>query len=132
MSVINQVISIKTKPKKRLGRGYGSGKGGYAGAGIKGQNSRRGGGVPLWFEGGQLPMVRKFPFLRGKQRMKNINPVAELNFDILNKVKSDVISLETLKLEKIIAKKFKKAKVIVSGKLKKKLINFLFYQLKRL
>lgn len=53
------------KNKQRVGRGRGSGRGKTSGRGTKGQNSRAGGGVPPYFEGGQLPMVRRLPFKRG-------------------------------------------------------------------
>jgi len=53
------------KDKRRVGRGHGSGRGKTSGRGTKGQNSRTGGGVPPYFEGGQLPMVRRLPFRRG-------------------------------------------------------------------
>ncbi len=49
------------KNKKRVGRGTGSGSGMTAGRGTKGQNSRSGGGVPPWFEGGQMPLQRRIP-----------------------------------------------------------------------
>lgn len=51
--------------RKRVGRGAGSGYGKTAGRGTKGQNARSGGGVPLYFEGGQLPLVRRLPIMRG-------------------------------------------------------------------
>lgn len=54
-----------TKPRIRLGRGHGSGKVKTAGKGTKGQNARAGGGVPPYFEGGQLPLIRKLPYRRG-------------------------------------------------------------------
>jgi large subunit ribosomal protein L15 len=47
--------------KKRVGRGAGSGRGGTAGTGHKGQNARSGGGVPAGFEGGQMPLQRRLP-----------------------------------------------------------------------
>ena len=47
--------------RKRVGRGPGSGKGKTSGRGQKGQNSRSGGGVPAWFEGGQMPLQRRVP-----------------------------------------------------------------------
>jgi large subunit ribosomal protein L15 len=53
------------KARKRVGRGLATGQGTYAGRGRKGQNARSGGGVPPYFEGGQLPLVRKLPFARG-------------------------------------------------------------------
>lgn len=51
--------------KRRLGRGHGSGRGKTAGRGTKGQNSRSGGGVRIGFEGGQLPIQRRMPRMRG-------------------------------------------------------------------
>ena len=53
------------KRKKRVGRGIAAGQGKTAGRGTKGQNARSGGGVKPYFEGGQLPLVRKLPFARG-------------------------------------------------------------------
>ncbi len=54
-----------TKKRKRVGRGTGSGKGKTSTRGTKGQNSRSGGGVRITFEGGQLPLVKRLPKLRG-------------------------------------------------------------------
>ena len=54
-----------TKRRKRVGRGIAAGQGKTAGRGTKGQNARSGGGVRPYFEGGQLPLVRKLPFARG-------------------------------------------------------------------
>lgn len=55
-------------PRKRLGRGVGSGTGKTAGRGTKGQKSRSGGGVRPGFEGGQMPIHRRLP----KRGFKNI------------------------------------------------------------
>jgi large subunit ribosomal protein L15 len=55
-----------TKRKRRVGRGISAGQGKTAGRGTKGQNARSGGGVRPYFEGGQLPLVRKLPFMRGE------------------------------------------------------------------
>ena len=49
------------RPRKRLGRGVGSGNGKTAGRGTKGYNSRSGGGVRPGFEGGQMPLHRRLP-----------------------------------------------------------------------
>ncbi len=51
--------------RRRVGRGLGSGRGKTSGKGHKGQKARAGGGVPAYFEGGQLPLVRKLPYRRG-------------------------------------------------------------------
>jgi large subunit ribosomal protein L15 len=53
------------RPRKRIGRGDGSGHGSFSGRGMKGQNSRSGGGVRAGFEGGQLPLIRRLPRIRG-------------------------------------------------------------------
>jgi len=57
---LSSLSKITGKRKKRVGRGYGSGKGGHTvGRGTKGQKAR--GKVRLGFEGGQLPLVRRVP-----------------------------------------------------------------------
>jgi len=53
------------KKRKRVGRGISAGQGKTAGRGTKGQNARSGGGKGQYFEGGQLPLVRRLPFKRG-------------------------------------------------------------------
>ena len=57
--------SIPKKNRKRIGRGDASGSGSFSGKGMKGQNSRSGGGVRPGFEGGQLPLIKRLPSLRG-------------------------------------------------------------------
>ena len=49
------------KKRKRIGRGPGSGSGGTAGKGHKGQKSRSCASIPVWFEGGQMPLQRRVP-----------------------------------------------------------------------
>jgi len=53
------------KDRKRKGRGIAAGQGKTAGRGTKGQKARSGPGMGAYFEGGQLPLVRKIPFVRG-------------------------------------------------------------------
>ncbi len=53
------------KRRKRVGRGISAGQGKTAGRGMKGQNSRAGGGTSLWHQGGNLPFFRRLPFKRG-------------------------------------------------------------------
>ena len=53
------------KDRKRVGRGIAAGQGKTAGRGTKGQKARSGGNLPPYFEGGNLPLVRKLPFVRG-------------------------------------------------------------------
>ncbi len=76
------------RKRKRVGRGHGTGQGGYAGRGIKGQGSRGGKPKGGYFEGGQLPLVRRLPFKRGfnnvfriqyqEVRLDRLSAVAEL------------------------------------------------------
>jgi large subunit ribosomal protein L15 len=54
------------KKNKRVGRGISAGQGKTAGRGMKGQGARSGGGTPLYHMGGNLPLFRKLPFMRGK------------------------------------------------------------------
>ena len=54
------------KKNKRVGRGISAGQGKTAGRGMKGQGARAGGGTPLYHMGGNLPLFRKLPFMRGK------------------------------------------------------------------
>lgn len=115
---------IKT-PKKRLGRGRGSGVGGHTvGRGQKGQKTR--GIIPLWFEGGQLPLVRRTPFIKGKHRFQVINdqPTA-VNFDLLSKHFDDKAVVDSASLAKVLKVSEKVAKygfkVIATGKLTKAL-----------
>jgi large subunit ribosomal protein L15 len=51
--------------RRRVGRGLGSGRGVYAGKGRKGQKARSGSGPRPGFEGGQTPLFKRLPFLRG-------------------------------------------------------------------
>ena len=72
------------KERKRVGRGTGSGHGKTSGRGTKGQGARSGGGVRPWFEGGQLPLVRRFPFKRGFKNRSRVE-YAEINLDRLER-----------------------------------------------
>jgi len=63
------------KRRMRKGRGIAAGKGKTAGRGTKGQNARSGGGVRLYFEGGQLPLVRRLPQKRGFRNRSRVEYV---------------------------------------------------------
>jgi large subunit ribosomal protein L15 len=63
------------KRRMRKGRGIAAGKGKTAGRGTKGQNARSGGGVRPYFEGGQLPLVRRLPYKRGFRNRSRIEYV---------------------------------------------------------
>ena len=72
------------KRRTRVGRGISAGKGKYAGRGIKGQGARSGGGKGPYFEGGQLPLVRRLPMKRGFTNIFRIK-FQEVNVDYLEK-----------------------------------------------
>lgn len=72
------------KDRKRKGRGTASGYGKTSGRGMKGQNSRSGGGVRLYHQGGNLPFFRKLPFMRGE------------GFHVVNRVRYEEVNLEKL------------------------------------
>ncbi len=123
---LSNLPKIIQRPKKRLGRGYGSGKGGHTSSrGQKGQKSRS--KIPVWFEGGQLPLIRRTPFIKGKGRFKSIKPQPIIiNLTRLNSFKAGSkvnlkTTIETLKLHPKKTEKYG-LKVIASGKLEKSLI----------
>jgi large subunit ribosomal protein L15 len=70
------------KKKTRVGRGTAAGKGQSAGRGTKGQGARSGGGKGPYFEGGQLPLVRRLPFKRGFTNIFRIEH-QEVNVEML-------------------------------------------------
>lgn len=74
--------------RRRVGRGSGSGRGTYSGRGLKGQKARAGGGVPPYFEGGQLPMVKRLPNQRGFTNIFRLEHV-EINVGRLNGFAAD-------------------------------------------
>lgn len=122
---LSKLPKTVTQSKKRLGRGYGSGKGGHTSSrGQKGQKSRS--KVPIWFEGGQLPLIRRTPFIKGKGRFKSIKPQPIiLTLSRLNNFKKDsVVNIKTaIEVLRLHPKKTEKhgLKVIASGKLEKSL-----------
>lgn len=121
MSLINKLNKSTSRSSKRVGRGYGSGKGGHTSSrGQKGQKSRQGANVPVWFEGGQLPLIKRLPMLRGKGRLNVVKPVVEVTLSEIESMKADTITLDTLKLEKVIGSRFKTAKIVSSGKISRK------------
>jgi large subunit ribosomal protein L15 len=111
------------KAGKRIGRGQGSGKGGTATRGHKGQKSRSGYSRKIGFEGGQMPLQRRVP----KFGFKNINrkDYQGINLDILQQLVDDgkikdTITLDVL-IENRLARKNELVKILGRGELKAKL-----------
>lgn len=116
MSKLSSLSPSTTKSKKRIGRGYGSGKGGHTSTrGTKGQRSRQGGSIPVWFEGGQLPLIKRLPMLRGKGRLKATSSVVAITLTDIDRMTADVVSVDTLKLEKVVPAATKRVKIIATG-----------------
>lgn len=85
--------------KKRLGKGQGTGQGHQAGRGHKGKKARAGGGVPAWFEGGQMPMNRRLPKRGFKNPFRKNYRVLNLTRLIgLEETEFDITRLEVLGL----------------------------------
>ena len=106
------------KNRRRVGRGIGSGLGKTAGRGHKGQKSRSGGFHKVGFEGGQMPLQRRLP-KRGFVSLTR-NDTAEVTLSDIAKLPVDTIDLAVLKQANIVAPGVLKAKVILSGKIAKK------------
>ena len=112
------------KPKIRVGRGIGSGKGKTCGRGVKGQKSRSGVAIKS-FEGGQMPLYRRLP-------KRGFNPITsgliaiinleKIQFFIDNKTikTTDVLNSDLLKKLKIINKNSTKLKILGTGEIKDK------------
>ena len=113
------------KPKIRVGRGIGSGKGKTSGRGVKGQKSRSGVAIKS-FEGGQMPLYRRLP-KRGFNPIKK-EKIAILNLDKIqayidkkNIKPSDILNSNLLIKLKLINKNSKKLKILGSGEIKDKI-----------
>ncbi len=111
-----------TRKRKRVGRGNGSGKGGTAGRGHKGQKSRSGSSIPAWFEGGQMPLVRRVP-KRGPRRIAH----KRLNYDVINIKTLNIfedeleVNPELLREAGIVKRKNALIKILGDGQLDKRL-----------
>jgi large subunit ribosomal protein L15 len=103
-------------PKKRVGRGIGSGMGKTATRGHKGQWARSGGGVRPGFEGGQNPLFRRLP----KRGFKNFNRVeyAIVNLEDLNQFAAGtVVTPESLKETGMVKNQKDGIKILGNGEL---------------
>ncbi len=124
MNILNNTLKVKI-PKKKLGRGIGSGKGKTSGRGVKGQKSRSGVAIKS-FEGGQMPLYRRLP-KRGFNPIRTTK-VAKINLEQIQtfvdkkRINSATqINLDVLKKSNIVNKSYLKYKVLGNGNLKSKI-----------
>jgi large subunit ribosomal protein L15 len=106
------------KPRRRVGRGIGSGLGKTAGRGHKGQKSRAGGFHKVGFEGGQMPLQRRLPKRGFKSAQKAF--CEEITLADLQRLESEEVDVLTLKKEGLVGQRVKAVKVIKTGELSRK------------
>ncbi len=121
---LNSLVKITAKSKKRLGQGHGSGKVKTSGRGTKGQKARN--KVPMYFEGGALPLIKRLPYMRGKGRNVSYRNVPlVINIKYLEQLPTNsVVDLDMLIKNKIVkeseAKQFG-VKILGDGEITKSL-----------
>lgn len=121
---LNKLPKISTRSKKRVGRGFGSGKGGHtSGRGQKGQKSR--GKIPMTMEGTKIKksLLKRLPLRRGKGKFKPISPKPLIvNIKYLNLFKKDEeVTLESLIKKGVVDSKQAKTagvKILGDGEIK--------------
>lgn len=101
------------KPRKRLGRGIGSGLGKTAGRGHKGQHARAGGYHKVGFEGGQMPLQRRLPKFGFRSRTADGRDEVRLNE--LTAVEGDMVDLLSLRAAGVINNSAVQVTIIASG-----------------
>lgn len=112
---LENLAKTTERRKKRLGQGHGSGRGKTAGRGTKGQKARN--KIPIDFEGGALPLIKRLPFMRGKGKNKAFGKRIVVNLKTLSLVfkKDSIVDLETLIKNKIVKEDAKMYGVKILG-----------------
>lgn len=108
------------KDTKRRGRGQGSGLGKTSGRGHKGAGSRSGNKKRPWFEGGQMPLVRRLP-KRGFKNFLFKKDFQIVNLTDLERVQNDTIDPQTLFESGLIRSALKPVKILGDGELNRAL-----------
>jgi len=108
-----------TRGRKRVGRGIGSGQGKTSGRGHKGAGARSGSTTHAAYEGGQMPLQRRLPRLKGEARGRHTvaRPVnyAPVNLSDLEGVSGDTIGPDELRAAGLVRKKAKLVKILGHG-----------------
>src|SRR5580693_3306687 len=105
------------RKRLRVGRGASAGQGKTCGRGVKGQRARKGGYHKVGFEGGQMPLQRRLPKVGFRSAMKATR--AEVRLHELAALPDAVIDLAALKRAGIVGARAERAKVALSGELKR-------------
>jgi large subunit ribosomal protein L15 len=105
------------RPRLRVGRGASAGQGKTCGRGVKGQRARKGGYHKVGFEGGQMPLQRRLPKTGFRSAIKPTR--AEIRLGELETLLAEVIDLKALIEAGIVPAQTERAKVILSGEIKK-------------
>jgi large subunit ribosomal protein L15 len=105
------------RARLRVGRGASAGQGKTCGRGTKGQRARKGGYHKVGFEGGQMPLQRRMPKVGFRSDIKRAR--AEVRLHELAKVDAAVVDLEALLKAGVVPAGTERAKVVLSGEIKK-------------
>ena len=105
------------RARLRVGRGASAGQGKTCGRGTKGQRARKGGYHKVGFEGGQMPLQRRMPKVGFRSDIKRSR--AEVRLHELAKVDAAVVDLEALLKAGVVPAGTERAKVVLSGEIKK-------------
>jgi large subunit ribosomal protein L15 len=117
---LSNIPKIVQKKRKRIGKGEGSNRGKNAGKGHKGQ-TKHGGKVPIWFEGGQKSLSRRSPKFKGFKARENYFRVT-LPISVFNVfAENETINLASLLEKGIITDSIKEVRVIKTGEIDHKL-----------
>lgn len=122
MSLLHSLTTIKKNSKKRVGRGYGSGVGGHTSSrGMKGQRSRGSHKIAVWFEGGQLPLIKRLPMQRGKNRFGSLKNSQTIQLSVIAGLPFDTISVDSLKEAGLIRRQTSHVKIVGNAPLSRKI-----------
>jgi large subunit ribosomal protein L15 len=109
------------KNRKRVGRGTGSGQGKTSGRGHKGGNARSGAKAHLAYEGGQMPLQRRLPRLKGMARGPHTTArpkvYAPVNVGELAELGRDEVGVEELKAAGVVRGKDDLVKILGNGEI---------------
>jgi large subunit ribosomal protein L15 len=110
------------KRRKRVGRGISAGQGKTAGRGTKGQAARSGGTKGPYFEGGQLPLVRRLPYKRGFKNIFKVQYVPVNLYRLEEFAADEEVTPETLAEAKIISSPMLPVAILGQGELDRPLM----------